>query len=425
MPKKLWGITQLIPRIDLSDKDTRNAYYLVVEIFWASLLAAAASFNSAYAIRLGAANVEVGLLSSLPALFALLVSIPAGVFLQARSRRKPWIIASLAVNRLSYLLIILIPFLQFAGLSHGSMTVWVLVIASIPAHFFNVGFIPMLAEVTSEERRAAVFSARNIVYNASYSICTFLFGMWLNQVQFPGNYQIMFLVGFAASCFSTLALLKIEVPDATSVSKPAGLVDTFHKQVDTFREALTEHPEFIRITRNTLLHGLGLWLAGPLYVLYFVKTMKADDGWLGLQGTVLSAATILGFILWRRLLKLWGEQVTLKRTIVCAGIYPILAGLLPSLNLILGAVALNGLIAPGINLSHFNILLKVTPEANRPGYTALYITIVNLGAFVCPLIGVAIAGLIGTGPTLVLCGALSIIGSTSFWVWPVQAEKTP
>jgi sugar phosphate permease len=122
-------------------------------------------------------------------------------------------------------------------------------------------------------------------------------------------------------------------------------------------------------------------------------------------------------------LKRWGEPDSLKRTIVLAGIYPILAGLIPSLNLILLVVALNGLISPGINLSHFNTLLKVTPEGNRPGYTALYMTIVNFGAFISPMIGVAIAAILGTGPTLVVCGILSVIGSTSFWFWPVKSPK--
>jgi MFS family permease len=414
---------RIFPRIDLNNKDDRNAYFLVIEIFWASLLAAAASFNSAYAIRLGAENVQVGLLSSLPALFAIIISIPAGVFLQSRTRRKPWILASISVHRFSFFLVALVPFIKFLGIPTGDLVVWVLVLGSIPAHIFNVGWIPMMAEVTQEERRTAIFSARNIIYNASFSVCTFLFGLWLKNIELPINYQTLYFVGFLASCVSTFFILKIDVPDSTSISKTKNLGSAIREQVNTFREAFHDHPDFIRITRNTLLHGIGLWMAGPVYSLYYVKTLQADDAWIGLQGTVLSAATIAGYALWRWLLKRWGEPDSLKRTIVLAGIYPILAGLIPSLNLILLVVALNGLISPGINLSHFNTLLKVTPEGNRPGYTALYMTIVNFGAFISPMIGVAIAAILGTGPTLVVCGILSVIGSTSFWFWPVKSPK--
>ena len=412
-----------IPKINLEDRPTRNAFYLVVEIFWASILAAAASFNGAYAIRLGAENVEVGLLSSLPALLALVVSIPAGQFLQARARRKPWIVSALMINRIGYLLIALVPLMNFLGIPHGTMVVWIISLSSAGAHFFNVGFIPMLAEVTPEDRRATVFSARNIVYNASLSVCTLLFGLLLSRIEFPMNYQIMYAIGFAASIFSTYFLIKIDAPDATSMTKTQGFSQAIKVQVKTLREAFSDHPEFIRITRNTFFYGIGLWLASPIYILYFVKSLNADDAWIGVQGTILSATTLIGYAFWRSLLKRWGEPAILKRIILTAGIYPILAGLLPSLNLILIVVAINGLLVPGINLSHFNTLLRVTPANNRPGYTALYITITNFGAFICPLIGVAIANWIGSGPALIIFGALSIIGSSSFWFSPVQKER--
>lgn len=411
-------------RLNLGDQESRNAFYLVFEMFWASILAAAASFNSAYAIRLGAENVQVGLLTSLPALFALLVSIPAGQFLQARARRKPWIVSALAINRFSYVLVILVPFIKLAGIPSGALVVWILALASIPAHFFNVGFIPMLAEVTTPERRAAIFSSRNIVYNAFYSVCTFLFGLLLSKLQFPSNYQLMYAIGFIASGLSTYFVIKIEVPDSTSMTKTQGFSQALRVQSETLRSAFSDYPAFIRITRNTFMHGVGLWLASPIYILYYVKTLHADEAWIGLQGTILSAATLLGYTIWRTLLKKWGEPTVLKRTIVCAGLFPVLAGLSPSLTFILVAVAINGLLIPGINLSHFNTLLHVTPAVNRPGFTALYITFTNLGAFICPLIGIAIANLIGYGPTLILCGLLSIAGSTSFWLWPVTNEPT-
>ena len=414
---------RIIPSIDLGDRPTRNAFYLIVEIFWASILAAAASFNGAYAIRLGAANVEIGLLSSLPALLALLVSIPAGQFLQARARRKPWIVSALMVNRIGYLIVALVPFLTLAGLQQGALVVWIIALSSAGAHFFNVGFIPMLAEVTPEDRRATVFSMRNIVYNAFFSVCTLLFGLLLSRIEFPSNYQIMYAIGFVASCLSTYFLVKIDAPDATSMTKTQGFSQAFKVQVKTLRDAFTDHPEFIRITRNTFFYGIGLWLASPIYILYYVKSLNADDAWIGIQGTILSATTLIGYTIWRSLLKKWGEPAILKRIILTAGLYPILAGLLPSLNLILVVVALNGLLVPGINLSHFNTLLKVTPASNRPGYTALYITITNFGAFICPLIGVAIANLIGSGPALIIFGILSILGSSSFWFSPVQKEK--
>jgi MFS family permease len=420
-------------KINLTNVHDRNAWYLVLELFWASILGSIASFNAAYAIRLGAENFQVSLLSSIPALMAVLVSYPAGHFLQSRARRMPWVLGSLLIYRASFLLIAVSPWLHFLGIKPGMMAILILIVGSTPAHFFNVGWIAMLGEAIPEQRRAAVFAARNITNQVTVSVVVFLCGQWLTRVIFPINYQVLYLFGFLTSMISMVYLFKLHVPNSAvpeaakapphrsrSLREVYGSVVN---SVQSFRQEMAENPGFFRITRNTLLHGMGVWMAGPLYVLYFVRVLNASDAWLGLNGTIASIGTIVGYSLWRLLLVRWGEPVCLKRTIVLIGIYPILVGLTPSLPVILGFGVLNGLIAPGSNLAHFNTLLRVTPDHARPRFTAIYITIMNIGAFVSPLISVAIANKIGLAPMLIIAGLLSVIGSTSFWWSPVIRQE--
>ncbi len=413
-------------KIDLTDTHDRNAWYLVLELLWASVLGSAATFNAAFAIRLGADNFQVGLLTSIPALMAVLVSIPAGAILQKRAKRTPWIYGSLMIHRAGYILVALAPFLPLESSMRGLVVVLLLVIFSAPAHFFNVGWIAMLGEAIPEGRRAAVFTARNITNQVTVSIVVFLAGQWLSSAPFPFNYQTMFFVGFIASVISMIYLMKVQVPD--SICPP---VEPDRKRLSPIaflrdtRDAVRSQPAFLRITVNTMLHGFGVWMATPLYTLYFVRQLDAPDSWLGLNGTIASIGTIIGYSFWRWLLARWGEPVSLKRTIVLAGVYPVLVGLTPSLPIILGFGVLNGLIVPGINLSHFNTLLRATPADARPRFTSIYVTIMNIGAFVSPLISVAVANWIGLAPMLVIAGALSIIGSTSFWWWPVEKPDAP
>jgi MFS family permease len=417
-------------RLDLAKPNDRNAWFLILEIFWASMLASAATFNAAFALRLGATNSQVGFLTSIPALMAVLVSIPAGRFLNTKTRRKPWILGSLVLYRSVYLLIALLPFLGFSETVLAAVVISLIVSFSGLAHFFNVGWIPLLSDVVPERNRAAVFSARNIIYNISMSVCGFLFGLWLEKVIFPTNYQILYAFGFITSLLSFYFLLKVQVPDSTVSSQTRdrtrfdskGFLQLGHTWTE-IKQVISNNKGFVRITTNTLMHGIGIWMVGPLYILHYVRNLGATEAWLGLNGTVLTSATILGFAFWRWLMGRWGEPVTLKRTILWVGFYPILVGLLPSLSLILIATAINGIMVPGVNLSHFNTLLKVTPEENRPGYTAAYMTIANLGAFVCPLIGVALADHFGIIHTMIGCGILCVLGSTAFWIWPVQSAQ--
>ncbi len=72
----------------------------------------------------------------------------------------------------------------------------------------------------------------------------------------------------------------------------------------------------MRITLNTLLYAVGLWAISPIYTLYFIRTLGASNGWLGLLGSISSLSTIFGFAFWKWLMERWGESKTLKRTIV-------------------------------------------------------------------------------------------------------------
>ena len=90
-------------------------------------------------------------------------------------------------------------------------------------------------------------------------------------------------------------------------------------------------------------------MVGPLYILHYIRDLGANEAWLGLNGTISTAATILGFAFWRWVMARWGEPVTLKRAILWVGFYPLVVGLLPSLPTILIATAINGLMVPGVN----------------------------------------------------------------------------
>ncbi len=409
-------------RINLKNPTERNSWYLVLEIFWATFLGAAASFNAAFAIRLGATDTQVGLLTSLPALLAVLVLIPAGRFLNTRKNPKAWLLGSLALYRSGFLVVAIIPWLKFAGINQGAMLIFWLVFLSMPAHFFNVGFIPLLSEVVPPSQRANVFTARNVIYNAALSVCVYFYGQWLNRYEFPVNYQLMYVVSYVVALLSLYYLVKLQIPQ-----KPVHIHVEEHKQslpasIRIIRQDLAEFQDYRRIVTNTLFHSIGLWMASPLYMLYFVRDLQADDAWIGLLGAVSSLATIGGFLIWRNRMQRLGELRTLKFTIVLGGLYPLLVGFTHSLTPILVWVAINGLVAGGISLSHLNTLLRVTPEKDRPGYTAFYMTVMNIGAVISPMVGVALGEQFGIPLILSLCGLLSIIGSFSFWLWPIKSE---
>lgn len=396
-----------------------NIWILSIEVIPAAVLSAAASFNAAFAVRLGATNEEIGFLSSIPALLAVLVMIPSGQIFGSRARRMPLVIWSLFLVRMAYLLIAFVPLL--GGFPQGTIAVWLLIAAAPISHFFGVGWNSMLADVLPEVKRPRVFAIRNILASIVTTAAIYLAGLWLDWFDFPTNYQVMYLVGFASALLSTYYITKMQVRDSV-VPPPRPRRALRLPAVRSTVQDIGAHRDFIRIIVNTFLHGCGLWMIGPLYILYYVRTLGATDGWIGLNGTLASLTPIVGYYVWQRAISRWGENRILKSTIVLIGLYPLAVGLAPGLSAILLLTALQGLIAPGVNLSHFPMLLKVCPDAQRPQYIAIYSTIMNIGAFIMPLLGVYLSAIFGFAPMLVVGGIMSVLGSSSF-VW--HALRTP
>lgn len=425
MPFPSWQVLRRWPisflRLRLDTADDRNAWYLSAEVFWAAILGSVASFNAAYALRLGAENSHIGLLSSIPALLAAVVSIPAGHFLERRTRRKGWVLGSLMMHRMGYALVALVPFVPAHWFNRGALLVLLLVVMGPPAHFFGVGFNAMLADVVPERRRAAVFATRNIISVATSSVGLLLIGQLLNRVVFPVNYQIAYALGFAASVVSLAFLYKLRVPDSHVRVEERQVRQSLRQRMRSLRELGAAYPGFVRFVTSTLLYNLGAWAAGPLYTLFYVRQLGASDAWLGSLGAVSNVSSVVGYAAWRRVIERWGDSRTLKRIAPGAALFPILVGTLRALTPILVVAGLDGLIVTGVNLSHFNLYLKACPSDRRPMFMGLYSTIMNVAAFVAPLIGVVAAERFGLAPTIIACGVCRALGGLAFRVWPVSA----
>jgi Na+/melibiose symporter-like transporter len=288
-------------------------------------------------------------------------------------------------------------------------------------HFFNVGFNAFLTDAVAFHERATVFSSRNALAGLAVTVFSVVFGGALVLMPFPINYQVVLSVGLVFALLSSYHLTKVQLAPRTM---PAPLVVTGPRlpagqRLRAAWRTLSADKGFVQISINTFLHGLGMWGAGPLYTLYILRELKLGENWIGVTTAVTSVVAIFSYMAWRRIMARWGEPKTLKVTIMLLGLYPLLTGLTGWLPLILFAAVVNGFISAGTNLSHFNTFLRVIPTERVHSYTAINMTVNNIGVMLAPIITVALANQFGFGPVLVGCGVLTILGSCSFLLWPV------
>ncbi len=407
------GLWRVLRRQPASDVES-NIQNLFLELPPAAVLSGAAAFNAAFALRLGASNEEIGLLSSIPALLAVVVLIPSGQILGRRSQRMPLINWSLFLHRLGFLLLALVPFVP--GIAQGTAVIWLLIACNPPAQFFSIGWNSMLADVLPESRRARVFAIRNILNGVTVTLSIFLFGLWLDHVVFPINYQVMYAVGWICSMVSSYYITRLKVPDSYVPPPRASASRPSFSLRQRLGDIWQKHPDFVRITINTFLTNITIWMIGPIYILYYVRQLGATEGWIGLNGTLASLTPILGNILWQRWVWRWGEKKLLTWSVFCIPLYPILVGMTPDLRVILIWTAIYSAILPLANMSHFSLLLKICPDAERPQFLGLFSTVMNIGATVAPLVGVYLAEIFGFATVLIAGGIVSVVGSASYLV---------
>jgi MFS family permease len=396
----------------------RNLRYLVIEIFWAAIFTGCVSFNAAFMIRLGGSNLLISLMTAGAALINAIATLPFAALLERTARRKPLIVGSLTLVRLGHLVLIVIPWLP--GLRAETMLLLVLVL-NIPVALFTAGWLPLLAEIIPLRRRARVFSSRNITLGITVTICTFIFGRWLDLAPFPFNYQLLYALAVVSSSLSTVYVARMVMPDSP-VSAPA---EGPRLSLGLLREVAGMHRPFANIILNTLIFNIALWMAVPLQPIYFVRTLGASDGWLGLWLGLVSGGTILGNIIWTRQIDRRGATWALVRTTALSSIYYFLIGTFPNLTLILLFALLAGLINPGVELSHLNVLFEVCPAERRATYMGVYITAMNVGAFFAPLAVAPLTDLIGTQALVLALGVLRLAGAALFTFNPVRVSRAP
>ena len=415
-------------RLNLKKRDDCNAFYFVAEVFWATFLTAATSFNAAYAIRLGASDQEIGYLSSIPALFAIFLSIPVGRWLQRSKHKRNLIMGSLALYRFGFVVIALAPWVNFSSMNDGTLVIILLILFSITNRPFIIGFAPMQSKVIPPQRQAAVISTRMQIFHAVRSLSVFLLGLWLNAIIFPLNYQIMYLVTFGLSIISVILLFKIEPPEKTEEEKKQELIEkaeqlSFKDQIKKLRLLLKDNPQFLRFILNTLVMDFGMWATSPLFTIFYVKELGASDAWLGTYSALHSVCNIAGYAIWRPVVKRFGEIRMLKWTAMLRPLFPLSIALFPNLNAILFIASAWGIIIPGLGLSYQSTYLKMLPPNAREEAQSVYSTIQNTSMFLSPLLGIAIAGAIGIPTTLLIFSGARLAGSLMWMINPIDAPK--
>jgi MFS family permease len=398
-----------------------NLRQLYWDVLWFGVLAGSTlAFQSVYAARLGATELQIGMISAGPAIIGLIFTLPSGRWMEG----KPLIRVSFQSaiwQRLGYLFLVALPWLFPSYIGQVWGLIWTTLVMSIAGTVLAISFNSMFAEVLPPEWRAHVVGRRMVLLAISITITTILSGQLLDLIIFPKNYQVVFLIGGIGAMLSSYHIGRLRKPDAIAsvgtletAPEPPATVSTKRKSM--VRWDLLAGPFGIFMLSYLAFYTFQ-YFPVPLFPIAYVDKLNMTDGMIGVgtaifYGAMMLASFRLGYVSTR-----YGHRKVLVVSAALFPIFPLLMGVAKGPILYYVACLIGGAVNAMLTGALLNRLMERVPAGDRPAHMTLHNMALNVGILAGSLLGPISASLIGLQPSLYLGAALRLLAAGLFWLW--------
>lgn len=389
----------------------RNFRNVQIDAIGVALSTAAAPFLPVFLTRMGASNLQVGLLTAMPGVTGLVLALFIGRFLQTRRNIVPWFSGSRLMVLSSYALTGLASIvLPREWLVNSVLGIWAL--ATIPQTSLAVCFSVVMNAVAGPEGRYALLSRRWTIFGLTNTVVTFLATQMLDRVAFPLNYEILFLAlslgGLISYYFSSRIVLPDQSPPPLSESR------SLRETLQNYVRLLTQHPAFVSFSLKRFVYLSAISLGAPIFPLFFVREVHASDAEIGVINMASSAVMMIGYSIWTWISRRRGGRFVLLATTLGLGLYPLASALTPQVGWIVVYAGVAGFFQAGIDLVFFDELMKTVPPEYSATFVSLAQSLQYLSAMLAPLAGTWLADHLGLGTALLVSAALRLVGFLLF-----------
>lgn len=376
-----------------------------------------------FAERMGASDYHFALLNSLPALLSIFAFLPGALMIEAARSKTKITSKFLLAQKLVYLIIVAVPFIT--KVYQPLLFVLLIGLMNFPGSVAIMGYQSSIGDIFRPEHRGRAMSLRNRYSDCCRLIITFISGQVLTLVpKTPKDtiflYQIFFVVAFIFGVIEIITLLKFrqEKEETKQLSKG----EYFQNFIHTIKEIPTRK-KYISFLACSLLFHFGWQMGWPLFSIYTIKNLGANESWISVIVIASGASSILTTTLWAKLADKIGNSLALAIATLGMSITPILYTFASSLTYLVAFNIIVGISVAGTILILFNLLLEVTPDKNRTVYIAIYNIAINTSATIAPLFSVWLKDMTSIYYALIVVSIIRITGSSAFFVRNIRINK--
>lgn len=361
---------------------------------------------------LGATNYQVGLISSLPPLITLLMTLPAAVLLNRSIEQKRLVAFSVLAARFVFLLI---AFVSYVPGSFGSWLLLALIAAmSVPNTMANMGWQSFIGNIIEETRRAQFFSDRNRLLTIVGLIVTLTIGvvmkdMTANQIA----YQILFMFTFVVGIVELYFLLKHNEPVRELSLEKKRAMDW----------SIFKNNKYVLFLIVALIFNFGWQMAWGLFNIYNVRYAGATIFWISMFNVANMSAQIFSFSLWRKWSQKYGNMYVFVWVAFGMSTAPLLMVLSTNLYYLVVMSLISGLFVSGTVLILFNLLLENSPQEVRTYCITTYNVLLATIAFTSPQIGIWLLEAYTMEVAMYLSTVVRFLAAVGFFVLYMVRKK--
>jgi MFS family permease len=373
-------------------------------------------FTLPLAVRLGATNLQVGLIAAAPFIANLLG--PLWSALSRGGRQLPWVVGAHIVWRGGQGLIGL--------LTNPSAVVAVFFLTHLAVAAGNPAYGALVQKVFPPPIRGRLMGYVRLALAAAMLVTTLVGGRLMDSLGPAWLYPIasfLGLLGIGVYALTREEPESGEEPAQLPTSPTSGPSSSRAQAglMEGLRQAVTDGPFRTFLLASILFHG-GALLAQPLYSVYQVKQLGLSNVQISYLVVAWNLAWLAAFAFWGRVIDRRGARPVVTAAAALYAGLPLAHAIGGTWSTILLGQVCQGIADAALDLGAWNLILSTRPERVRP-YTSAWMVAVGVRGAIGPLVGSWMLSRFGFRPTFFAAAALVLAGLVVFLHSQRAAER--
>jgi len=405
-------------------KTEKKEFFIIMEgVALTVILSLCNNYFLMFAKRMGAQNIHIALLNSIPPLVAILVLIPCGIIIEKMKDKKLVTCALIGINSIFYLIIALIPFIP----QQIKLTVYIIVIGVMnwPGSLYVTSWQSFFSDNFSGDTANKIYSLRS-KYSTLVGLITVLIAGYILSAlpKSDGDriiiYQCFFIACFFISMVQILFLSKVKHSDEKIATHIENKGSSF--RVRDIKEIFNNKKFMIFCGCSVVFHFA--WQAcWPIFFIYNVDYVKVNEFQLGIIGVASGLTAFLFYSLWSKVARKLGNSLVLAFGAFGLAITPFLYLRVWDFYVVVIFNITIGVAIAGFTLTLFCSLLEILPDDKKTVYIAFFNTLLSITGFAAPLLSIWVLGHIGIFGTFLIFGLLRMVGTAMYALrWYVEKD---